>query len=326
MSRNHRTMCPWALLLAAVLVGGPALAGRPANGAERFAPRFDVEPRALDRVPAGTIIGNTAPRDWSALIIKSQPRVAQGDVNQVMQIVKENAALLTTIILAAARQNPPGSPHPYSLDRVAVGLGVAVQGGHQILNGENPGNLGLIQRQVLNGAERNMDSALRIAQSDGMAIVDFRAIVRRGTEHIDSILRYAVLVDNRNGQFFTLSWQVELDTAGNYAQASSELQWLPRNMVEDNPLFVDSSKFTLGIPNTRAFAVAKLPTGRSLIVPPQVRALAALPRFDQRTLHELEVGLWQTIYAPAATNAGAAGAVAPAEARVLQQSGVQRAN
>ena len=320
MSRNYRAVCPWGLLLAAVMVGGLGLAGGQAAAAEKFAPRFDVEPRALDRVPAGTMIGDTAPRDWSALIIKSQPRVAQGDVNQVMQIVKENAALLTTIILAAARQNPPGFPHPYSLDRVAVGLGVAVQGGHQILNSENPGNLGLIQRQVLNGAERNMDGALRIAQSDGLAIVDFRAIVRRGTEHIDSILRYAVLVDNRNGQFFTLSWQIELDTAGNYAQAPAELQWLPRNMVEDNPLFVDASKFTLGIPNTRAFAVAKLPTGRSLMVPSQVRALAALPRFDQRTLHELEVGLWQAIYAPAATNAAA-----PAEGRAVQPT-AQRAN
>jgi hypothetical protein len=53
--------------------------------------------------------------------------------------------------------------------------------------------------------------------------------------------------------------------------------------------------------------------------------LAALPRYDQRTLHELEVGLWQAIYAPAATNAGAANNVAPAEARALQPT-AQRAN
>ncbi|MGD9645621.1 MAG: hypothetical protein AB7U73_07910 [Pirellulales bacterium] len=306
MSRSSGTHRRRNVLRCFAALGALALAVPRDAAAEQRAPRFDTEPRALDRIPAGTVVGDSAPRDWDALIIKSKPRVTQGDVNQVMQVVKQNASLLTTIILAARRQNGPGAAHPYSLDRVAVGLGVTVQGGQQIVNSEKPGNLGLIERQVLNGAERNMDSALLIAQSSGMAIVDFRAIVRRGVEHVDSILRYAVMVDNRNGQFFTLAWQVELDTAGNYAQAPAEVQWLPRNMVEDNPLFVDASKFTLGIPNTRAFAVAKLPTGRPVALTPRIRALAALPRFTEQSLYELEVGLWQAIYAPVSTAPAAA--------------------
>jgi hypothetical protein len=319
MSRTSRTACRRNSILVVMALGALTSASTEIMAAEKLAPRFDTEPQALDRIPAGTVVGDSAPRDWNALIIKSQPRVTQGDVNQVMQVVKQNAGLLTTIILAASRQNGPGAPHPYSLDRVAVGLGVAVQGGHQVLNSENPGNLGLIQRQVLNGAERNMDSVLRIAQSDGMAIVDFRAIVRRGVEHVDSILRYAVMVDNRNGQFFTLAWQVELDTAGNYAHAPAEVQWLPRNMSEDNPLFVDASKFTLGIPNTRAFAAAKLPTGRPIPISPRTRVLAALARFNEQRLHELEVGLWQAIYAPAASTA-------PAQAQAVELPTAQRAN
>ena len=318
MNHSSRTAGRRSLLPVAVALAALATAVS-TRAAEKLSPRFDTQPRGLDRIAAGTIIGDTAPRDWSALIIKSQPRVTQGDVNQVMQVVRQNAALLTTIILASARHNPPGTAHPYALDRVAVGLAVTVPGGHQVLNSENPGNLGLIQRQVLNGAERNMDSVQRIAQTDGMAIVDFRAIVRRGVEHVDSILRYAVMVDNRNAQFFTLAWQVELDTAGDYAQAPAEVQWLPRNMVEENQLYVDAGKFTLGIPNTRAFAVAKLPTGRPVVIGPQIRTLAALPRFDVQALHQLEVGLWQAIYAPTA-------AAAPAEARAVELPTAQRAN
>jgi len=286
-----------ALLAFVVVATIVALDGARLTAREKHARRFECTPQAVDRIAADTFVNAKTPDGWDALVIKIVPRLGRGDADNVLSIVKENAGLLSTVILAKRREAAAGPPPVFAIDRVAVGFAVASKGGHVVVTSEKPGNLGLIQRQLLSAAEATLPDVKRIAQSDTLVLVDLKGILRRGTEHVDMTVRHAVLVDNRDGAFYSLFWAIERDADGNYGKLLDEPQWLSLNRIEDNVLYVDANEITLGIPSKRAFAIAKPPTGTALRFSPRLRELAAQPRFNEQSLHELELGSWDAVFA-----------------------------
>jgi hypothetical protein len=267
------------------------------------APGYVVEPRAMDRIPPGTPIEQRAPNGWHYLIVKSAPRLAAGDVDKVPQIAARHTTLLFTGILGRVRAEPQsgGQTQQYGLDTVAIGLGTAIKGHDVIVSSETQDRqqaaLGPIGRMVLSESEERLKLFTQAARSPTMGIYDIPAIMLRGDQHVPSILRYAILVDPRDGQLFTLVWMVDLDSKGAYTQASSPMRWLARDYKEDCQLHVDAREFgALGIPNARAFAIVDLPKGRSIEMTPGIRELAGQPRFTATTLYNLEKQLWDEVF------------------------------
>lgn len=263
---------------------------------------YVVEARPMERIPPGTPIDQRAPNGWHYLIIKTQPRLAAGDLEKVPQIAARHTTLLFTAILGRVRTDPQANGQTqYALDSVAIALGTNVKGRDIIVNSESQDRLqaalGPIGRMVLSESEERLKLFTQAARSPTIGIYDIPTIIARDGQHVACILRYAILVDPRDGQLYTLDWIIDLDSKGAYASAVGPIQWLPRDMKEDCKLHVDSREFgALGIPNAKAFAIVDPPKGRPIEMSAGVRELARLPRFSPTTLYNLEKQLWDEIF------------------------------
>ena len=120
----------------------------------------------------------------------------------------------------------------------------------------------------------------------------------RGNAHVQVMLRYAFLVDPRDGRCYTLIWVLDKDAAGGYRLGDGPLVLMQPNLVTDCEMRVDASKFFLGTPGPDAFAVLRLPAGKPVAWPAGLGLLAAERRFTPSSAHRLELGLWNVVFAP----------------------------
>jgi hypothetical protein len=248
----------------------------------------DVTVRPLERIPAGTVIGNDAPTGWTHLLLKSHPRPGAGDVAQVSADHLQLAGLLFTALVAEVRQE--GGRH--RLARVAVGLGTRVGGKDVIITPQTQqslgANLGLLARMVLARADEKLAGVVSVARSPSLAVFDAPNLMLRGGRHRPMVLRYAVLLEPTTGRLDTLVWLLDPEE-GSSAEAA---EWLPPAKVDEGVLHVDGREFTLGFPNERSFALCRLPAGqRRLTFPEPLRALACQPRLSEALAVDLEARL-----------------------------------
>ena len=131
-----------------------------------------------------------------------------------------------------------------------------------------------------------------------MAVVDAPTILARGNQHVALVLRYAFLVDPRDGRCYTLIWFLDKDGAGGYRLGDTPLELMKPDLVTDCEMHVDASKFFLGTPGPDAFAVLRMPPGRPLAWTANLRWLAAQPRFTPGTTYRLELDLWNALFSP----------------------------
>jgi hypothetical protein len=268
-------------------------------------------PRPLSRIEPGTVITDRAPAGWSQLVIKSQPKVNRGDVAEVSKSTIELASLFFNAILVKvgkqddATQRAGGRPR-FGLERVAIGLGTRVDGKDTIISSATAdklgAKLGLIAGMVLSKSEEQLSQIVEIARSPTMAIVDSPANWVRDGKHVPAVVRYAFLVDPRDGRAYTLVWLLDKQD-DSYRLAAGPLVLMRPNLVADCDMHVDASKFTLGIPSADAFAVTRLPPGVQLAMPEPARVVAALRRLTPALAHQLEVGLWSAIFPDPASSA-----------------------
>ncbi len=271
------------------------------NGVSQTAPNATPAPVPVKRgklvlVPPGTIVGKTAPKGWSHLILKSYPRIATEDRNLVSPSTYQLASLVFTSIMARVETIPGSNPPRFALGDIGLGLGTKVRGQEMVLSPETQArlgaNLGLQERIVLSECYKRQAMARSIVRTDTMAVFDTHAVIDHNGRHRLSRMRYAVLLDPRSGQIATLSWGVDLDQQQQPRVACTDLEWLPPNKVDDCVLYVDPNQFTLGIPNDIAFAVNRPPKGQAQIPLTQdLATLAGRPSYTAQTAHSLEINL-----------------------------------
>ncbi|HEY5315361.1 MAG TPA: hypothetical protein VIK18_22710, partial [Pirellulales bacterium] len=249
-----------------------ALFALSASAAMAQVPAAPFVPRPIERIEPGTVIANRAPPGWSQLVIKSQPRVTSGDVDQVSPSTLELAGLFFSAIVVKARAHDAGGRRRYQLERMAIGLGTQVDGKDTILSHSDASyrqlgaKLSWIAGLVLSKTEEHLNQILIVARSPTMALVDSPATWVRNGQHVPVMVRYACLVDPRDGRIYTLAWLLDKQAAG-YRLADATLVLMPPNLVANCDMHVDASKFVLGIPGADAFAVCQLPPGTRVALP-----------------------------------------------------------
>lgn len=252
----------------------------------------DVQPRPVPHLRPGTRVPDGPPQGWSHLILKSKPRLEQGDVSEVPAIVARLASFqFTTFAADVAETTVDGRPWFY-LNTIGVGLGTDVRGEDVIVasrtHKQQGANLGIIKATVLSQSEAQLARIVQLGRSSNVAIFDAPGYMLRGERHRPIVMRYVVLVHPHSGRLSTFAWLMDVTPSGEYVLVDGSLRLLKPNLVEDSPLHVDSGEFIAGIPTPTAFALASLPPGVACEMPDSLRRIAALRRLSGATVMHIE--------------------------------------
>ncbi len=284
-----------SLLLETQAANQPGFATHPATSPPN-ATTVNKPQGKLVLVPPGTVVGTKAPPGWSHLVLKSLPHIDPRHKSRVSQSNYELSSLIFTTILAKVHSLPGTNPPQFSLGDVGLGLGAKVQGHHMVLSPETQArlqaNLGLQEKIVLSACYKKQALARAIIRTDTMAVFDTHAVMVRQGQHLVSKMRFAILLNPRNGDIATLAWGMDLDQSGRPFSANTQVEWLAPNTVDDCLLNVDPGQITLGIPNDRAFAVDRAPQGTTRF--PLTQELARFisrPMYTSETAAQLESAL-----------------------------------
>ena len=274
------------------------------NGQAGTTAYLDLVPRTLERIPVGTVVGKTAPKNWTNLLLVATPTLTEQDVRDAPKMATHYARMFKFILLANVVATREGAKTAYWLQRIARGFAIDLNGQDTVIDGKNTlgADLGLFGRRVLAENEAILDKDVyQIARTGTMLVFDAESTMLSGSSHRKMIMRHAVLVDPDTGRVFTLVWLLSKTPSG-YAFAESNLQLLPPSMQEARLLHVLKDRFTLGIPSPDAFALVRIPQGSALPWTPDLERTAALGTFAREQVFGLERSLRALInqgaYAP----------------------------
>jgi hypothetical protein len=260
----------------------------------------DLTPRTLARIPVGTTIGKTAPRGWTHLILLVIPTLTDEDLRDAPKMATHYAQMFKLTIVANVGRRQDGDKPTYFLKKVARGFATTIDGTETIVNGQNTLNadLGLFGRRILDENEKVLDNdVVQVVRTDTMLIFDAKCVMRRGDDHVNMIMRHAILVDPATGKLYTLVWLLTED----YQVAEKTMQLLPEGMHEKRLLSVKRDKFNaLGIPTRDAFGLRQVPQGTPIPYTPALEKAATVAKFEAARVPDIE----ETLRAAASKAAG----------------------
>jgi hypothetical protein len=225
------------------------------------AAEFGVTPTRIELISPGTVIGDKAPEPWTHLIVKSRPRVTDGDIDEVSRNQIRLAETFSMSTVARVERTGSNGAASYRLSRLASGLGMHSAGGDVIVSPDTA-DIGFLAGILLDEMYEQQTSVEIILRSATTAIYDTPIAIRVDNKNRMLVLRYAVLVDEHTGQLDTLAWLIDVDANGRYLGLSGYLQWLKPDLSFDCRLYVDKSEYSWGIPSDVAYACLKTPPGR----------------------------------------------------------------
>jgi hypothetical protein len=254
---------------------------------------YDLTARHPGELPAGTVVGSSAPEGWSHLVIKSLPRVHPRDRDKLLGFAADKASWMFTAFVADVEPETIGQRSRYKLRAVALGLGATVNGRDIILkpdSGKEIGaNLGPIEREILTKGYEVQRKAVMVVHGPSFGLVDTPVWFRCGPDNRLVRYRYALLVDTTTGWLDVLVWRLQPENGS--CGGLDEVVRLKPDTIDPAELVVDPRKVTLGIPSEDALAVEKIPPGRRLPFPADLRGLAARTRLTAEEAHALETRL-----------------------------------
>lgn len=255
---------------------------------------YDVTPRPVPLIPAGTIIDKGPPKGWSHLISKNYKRVGAGDVDKLSAQMKEVSGFLFSAWLANVETEQQGGQARYRLDRVAIGLGTRIGSQDVIITPESQRRLGAnlraMARLALDKGSAKLRHVEKVAGSETLAVIDSPGMLLHEGKHRPAVLRYAILVDGQTGRLETLLWAILRNDAGENQGLVGDIEWLPPNKVLNSVLHVDAKDFgPLGLPRESAFALTRVYQGqKQLPWSAELKALATRSRFSAAEAATLE--------------------------------------
>jgi hypothetical protein len=258
-------------------------------------------PHTMERIEPGTRIVDSAPIGWSHFVAKTQYAITHGDVQQTPATTAKFINMFFTAMLVKVRRHETQGGTQYELDRAAIGLGTSIAGNDTIISSATYRKLGADIGEVggiaLGKLEEQLDQVIEVARSSTMSLVDVPMFILRDQAHVQVVLRYAFLIDPRDGRSYTLVWTLDRNDGQGYRLAAdSPMILVQPNLINKRELHVDATKMFLGVPALDAFAVVKLPPGRPRALPDASKKWARARQFTPQSTFELETGLWQAIF------------------------------
>lgn len=260
--------------------------------------------RSVEFIRPGTVVDKSAPRGWTHLILKSQPRLPEDQARLVGDMTAHLATMVFTCV--AARVEPVGDKENrrYRLGGLGVGVGVKINGKDVIVTPDTQArlgaNLGLLARQVLSAVCEKQRLVRLIAVGPTMAIMDTPAFMARGKTHSPVIIRYVFLVDSRSGRIDSICWRIDTDSRGSYDGTHGMMEWLAPDTLVDCVMKVDTGEFRLGIPSERAFAITSIPPGqRQFTIPDGLSTVSGKSRLTSEEAGRIGQSIRQMIQAQA---------------------------
>lgn len=216
----------------------------------------------------GTRIGESAPKGWSDLVIKSVPKLQSGDVDSLPGFAGPSATMFRSVILAdVKRARAPRAG--FEIYRLGLGLCSPIKGVDTVVNSETgsepPASLGLIDLQVLSIAEKELQKARLIARTATMAIIVAPSMLKSSERHQPIYLIYVILVDPLTGKVKTLLGSTAIEPT--QREPLTYLNVLPPNLVDRCGLDVSATRLLGTLPVNWSFAMCRLPQGRRLATP-----------------------------------------------------------
>lgn len=250
---------------------------------------IDLESRTLPTIPAGTVIGRSAPEGWTHLVLFATPTLTKEALAEAPRTAAEYARMFKFTLLA--RTKKVGTT--YRLDTLARGFAVNLAGKETVINSKKTmgARMGLFGNKILTENEKHFEADVRqVARTTTMVMFDAQAVMRQGTEHVKMVNRHAVLVDPATGKVSTFVWLLS-KSSDSYDFADKAMQMLPENMREARMLSVDRNKFVLGIPSPDAFALWRIPQGKAVAYSADLQKVAALKELKREDIVTMEKAL-----------------------------------
>ncbi|HXD86639.1 MAG TPA: hypothetical protein VN641_09105 [Urbifossiella sp.] len=261
-----------------------------------FPATYDLVARPADAIAPGTIVETKPPPGWSHLIIKSLPRIREDQKELLPALTVDKASWMFTAFLANVTKESVNGRTRHRFQKLGLGLGAAADKGRDtILTADTAvkfgAGLGLfnVNAEILDKGYEVQRKAVLVFSGPTMGLLDTPVWFRCGQDNRLVRYRYALLVDPASGRLDTLLWRL-----GNDDGIGGDLEnavWLKPNTVDAAELVVDRQKVRLGIPGADAFAVTRMPVGRPVPIPTDLRPLAGQTRFTAEQAHALDTRL-----------------------------------
>jgi hypothetical protein len=180
------------------------------------------------------------------------------------------------------------------MSSVSFGVGFPQEDGDIVLtktSAERQGfRLGFAETRVLAARENELRQIRSPGFTSTMILFDFPTMLFRDGKHVEVVLRYATLVDPKNGNVETVYWVLDR-VADKFTISGGTLLRLTNGPRTDWPMHVDGNSVRLGVPRWQAFAVVELPPGDSLAIPLDLRTAAACPTLSADAAIAFETSL-----------------------------------
>jgi hypothetical protein len=152
----------------------------------------------------------------------------------------------------------------------------------------------------------------QVARYDTSMIFDAPTLMLYNGDHRMMMVRFLVWVSESSGRLGTAVWLLDQPLAGqDYRVVGKDFQLLRPNMREDRVMNVKGESITFGIPAADAFALVRIPQGRSYPITDRMRKAAGQAQFTVATYRELLVSVIEAMSSrQASTDARAGSSVA----------------
>ena len=235
---------------------------------------------------------------WSHPVLFVRGRLSEGDTSAVSSTVNKYAEMFNLLLLANVGRAAEGD---YYLEKVAVGFSTPIRGQHVSITGDTHkqlgANLGFIGGSVFSGNEEALKDTQQVARYRHGLIMDAPTLMLVEGKHVLRKVRHFFWVSAKDGNLGTLVWALDENGSGPYQPIGAAMQLLPPNMHETRDMHVDGGSFTLGIPSKTAFALVRIPQGRSIPFNEELRRAAGVRQFDQESYVRLLTLVSQAIQA-----------------------------
>jgi hypothetical protein len=263
-----------------VILVGMLLSGSGGNN-ERRPDDAPGGARLIHLAPGSSVVG-ALPAGWTDRVIRSVPRLASGALETLPGSARRSATLFHTVILAEVAPGPDG----YTLRRIGVGNAVPFGDREVVVTAEGPSevrtSLSTMERIVANAADAELCRGRIVAATPTFALFRCPTHLVVDGQHRDIDMNYALLVDSTSGELHTLFW------AGSPRQVTA----LAPDPTFDCALDVAVRTWVGPLPIAWSFAMATLPPGRTIDVPPS--AVGTIDSDDpealERTFRQLITG------------------------------------
>lgn len=297
------------LLIAGILT---AIAPQSCQAAEA---NWDFTTKPMARIPAGTVVGGKTVEGWSDPVIFVRGQLTAGDVSAVSSTVQKYGEMFNLVVLANVKQKPnpkQKNDGAYVLDKVAIGFSTKIDGKDVIITPDTHKRLGAgltwIGGSVFSANDAALKDSKQVARYDHGLIMDAPTLMLVNGTHQMRTVRHFFWISGTTGRLGTLVWPMQ-ETGDGYECVGEDMQLLKGNLHEDRVMHVDGNEFNfVGLPSAKAFAVVKVPRGKSIPFNAELRKAASVKQFDSTSYINLLSQIQQAIQSAVAKPAAAAAA------------------